>query len=211
VLFVFSLRWIDPPTTAYIEHVKRERFAAGKAGDGINLIWVSGENISPFVKLAVIAAEDQKFPYHSGFDLEAIQKAVEHNRRSIRVRGASTISQQVAKNLFLWPGRTYVRKSFEVYFTFWIELLWPKERILEVYLNIAEFGDGIFGVGSASEIFFGKPASRLTQSESALLAAVLPSPIRLRVDRPSEYVRSRQAWILKQMKHLDPDIYPVGK
>jgi monofunctional glycosyltransferase len=191
--------------------VKRERSAAGKAGDGIKHTWVSGENISPFVKLAIIAAEDQKFPYHSGFDLESIQKAVEHNRRSKRVRGASTISQQVAKNLFLWPGRTYVRKGFEVYFTFWIELLWPKERILEVYLNIAEFGDGIFGVESAAEIFFGKPASRLTRSESALLAAVLPSPGRLRADRPSEYVRSRQAWILNQMKHLDPDIYPVGK
>ena len=164
--------------------------------------WVPGTEISPHVALAVVAAEDQRFPDHWGLDPEAIGDALEEGRQGGRKRGASTITQQVAKNLFLWPGHSYVRKALEAGLALSLEALWSKERILEVYLNIAEFGDGVFGVEAASRRFFGKPASGLTREESALLAAVLPSPRRFRVDRPSAYVRTRQAWILKQMDQL---------
>ena len=155
--------------------------------------------------LAVVAAEDQRFPVHHGFDLTEIQNALAERGASGRVRGASTISQQVAKNLFLWSGRSWVRKGFEVYFTLLIELSWPKRRILEVYLNIAQFGDRIFGVAAASRRFFGKPASALTPRDAALLAAVLPNPVRMRVDQPSPYVRQRAARIHQQTRQLGPD------
>ncbi|MET0536328.1 MAG: monofunctional biosynthetic peptidoglycan transglycosylase [Steroidobacter sp.] len=191
---VILLRWVDPPTSAFM---LRERFARP-----IQHRWVDWPQISPHAKVAVIAAEDQKFPEHSGFDLESINDALEERERGRRVRGASTISQQVAKNLFLWPGQSWVRKGFEVYFTVLIETLWPKRRILEVYLNIAEFGSGVFGVGAASEVYFRKSAARLSASDAALLAAVLPNPKRLRAKAPSRYVRSRQEWILSQMRGL---------
>jgi monofunctional biosynthetic peptidoglycan transglycosylase len=152
--------------------------------------------------VAVIAAEDQNFPDHFGFDWKAIEKAVAHNERSRKKRGASTVSQQTAKNLFLWESRSWVRKGFEVYFTLLLEATWSKRRILEVYLNIVEFGDGVYGVEAASNKYFGKHAKALTQSEAALLAAVLPSPLRLRADAPSSYVRGRQDWILNQMRML---------
>jgi len=164
--------------------------------------WVDSAQISPHMKVAVIAAEDQKFPEHRGFDVESINDAMEDRERGGRVRGASTISQQVAKNLFLWPGRSWIRKGLEAYFTVLVELLWGKQRILEVYLNVAEFGRGVFGVGAASEVYFGKRAAQLTPAEAALLAAVLPNPKRLRVDAPSRYVRSRQEWIMEQMRGL---------
>jgi monofunctional biosynthetic peptidoglycan transglycosylase len=164
--------------------------------------WVDWPQISPHLKVAVIASEDQKFPEHHGFDLESINDALEERERGRRVRGASTISQQVAKNLFLWPGQSWVRKGFEAYFTVLIETLWPKRRILEVYLNIAEFGTGVFGVGAASEVYFHKRAARLSAPDAALLAAVLPNPKRLRVAAPSRYVRSRQDWILGQMRGI---------
>ena len=165
--------------------------------------WVSMDEISPWMGLAVIAAEDQKFPDHWGFDVAAIEKAVAHNERNEnRVRGASTLSQQTAKNLFLWDGRSYVRKGLEAGLTLGMEVVWTKRRILTVYLNIAEFGEGIFGVEAASQRYFHKPASRLTASEAALLAAVLPNPIRFKVNAPSGYVRQRQQWILRQMRQL---------
>lgn len=165
--------------------------------------WVSMDEISPWMGLAVIAAEDQKFPDHWGFDMAAIEKAVAHNERhENRVRGASTLSQQTAKNLFLWDGRSYVRKGLEAGLTLGMELVWSKRRILTVYLNIAEFGEGVFGVEEASQRYFHKPASRLTASEAALLAAVLPNPIRFKANAPSGYVRQRQQWILRQMRQL---------
>lgn len=154
------------------------------------------------MKLAVIASEDQKFPEHEGFDFESINQALEDRERGRRVRGASTISQQVAKNMFLWPRQSWFRKGLEAYFTLLIEVLWPKQRILEVYLNIAEFGKGIYGVGAASQVFFGKPAAQLNSYDAALLAAVLPSPRRMRVNAPSPYVRSRQEWIVAQMQRM---------
>lgn len=165
--------------------------------------WVSMDEISPWMGLAVIASEDQKFPEHWGFDVSAIEKALAHNQREEnRVRGASTLSQQTAKNLFLWDGRSWLRKGLEAGLTVGIETVWSKKRILTVYLNIAEFGEGTFGVEAASQRFFHKPASKLTASEAALLAAVLPNPIRFRADAPSGYIRSRQAWILRQMRQL---------
>jgi monofunctional biosynthetic peptidoglycan transglycosylase len=165
--------------------------------------WVKWDLISPNASLAVLAAEDQKFLEHNGFDIEAINEAWQKNHHSKRVRGASTISQQVAKNLFLWPGKSFFRKGLEAYFTLLIEILWPKQRIMEMYLNIAEFGKGVYGVEAASKKYFKHPAKSLTRSESALLAAVLPSPIRLRVDSPSAYVLRRQAWIFDEMYQMD--------
>ncbi|WP_145481999.1 monofunctional biosynthetic peptidoglycan transglycosylase [Yersinia aldovae] len=165
--------------------------------------WVPMDEISPYMALAVMAAEDQKFPGHWGFDVGAIESALSHNQRNQnRIRGASTLSQQTAKNLFLWDGRSWVRKGLEVGLTAGIELVWTKRRILTVYLNIAEFGDGIFGVEAAARHFFNKPASKLSASEAALLAAVLPNPLRFKVNAPSGYVISRQQWILRQMRQL---------
>ncbi|MCO4164064.1 monofunctional biosynthetic peptidoglycan transglycosylase [Citrobacter youngae] len=165
--------------------------------------WVSMDEIPPWMGLAVIAAEDQKFPDHWGFDVSAIEKALAHNERNEnRIRGASTLSQQTAKNLFLWDGRSWVRKGLEAGLTLGIETVWSKKRILTVYLNIAEFGDGVFGVEAASQRYFHKPASRLSPSEAALLAAVLPNPLRFKASAPSGYVRSRQAWIMRQMRQL---------
>lgn len=165
--------------------------------------WVSMDDISPWMGLAVIAAEDQKFPDHWGFDVSAIEKAFAHNERNEnRIRGASTLSQQTAKNLFLWDGRSWLRKGLEAGLTVGIETVWSKKRILTVYLNIAEFGEGTFGVEAASQRYFHKPASKLSMSEAALLAAVLPNPIKFRADAPSGYIRSRQAWILRQMRQL---------
>lgn len=165
--------------------------------------WVSMDEISPWMGLAVIAAEDQTFPDHWGFDVAAIEKALSHNERNEhRIRGASTLSQQTVKNLFLWDGRSWVRKGLEAGLTLGVETVWSKKRILTVYLNIAEFGEGVFGVEAAAQRYFGKPASRLTQSEAALLAAVLPNPLRFKANAPSGYVRSRQAWIMRQMRQL---------
>jgi monofunctional biosynthetic peptidoglycan transglycosylase len=164
--------------------------------------WVSLEHISPHAAIAVVASEDQQFPFHAGFDFNSIRESVRASERGKKLRGASTISQQVAKNLFLWNGRSYFRKGIEAWMTVLIELLWPKERILEVYLNIAQFGKGIYGVEAAARRFYHKPATRLSSSEAAVLAAVLPNPIRMRPDRPSAYVMSRRDWILGQMRAL---------
>jgi monofunctional glycosyltransferase len=198
---VIVLRWLDPPTTAFM---LRERFFASSNAKPIKIQhrWVEWEDISPHAKVAVMAAEDQRFPQHFGLDLDSINDAIDDMERGRRVRGASTISQQVAKNLFLWPGQSWIRKGLEAYFTLLLEVIWSKKRILEVYLNIAEFGRGIYGVGNASDLFFHKSAARLSAAEAALLAAVLPSPKRMRVNAPSRYVRSRQQWIQAQMRAL---------
>jgi monofunctional biosynthetic peptidoglycan transglycosylase len=193
VVVVLAFRWLPVPTTAFMIRDTEP----GPAHD-----WVPWSEISGHAAVAVIAAEDQKFPVHDGFDFAAIDKAITDAGRGRRQRGASTISQQVAKNLFLWPGQSWFRKGLEVWFTIWIEALWSKQRILEVYLNSAEFGRGVWGVEAASRHYFGKPAARLTRHEAALLAAVLPSPKRLRVANPSAYVRRRQDWILGQMQGL---------
>ena len=163
--------------------------------------WVGMDEISPWMPLAVMASEDQKFPTHWGFDVQAIQSVLD-NEEGGRIRGASTLSQQTAKNVFLWDGRSWVRKGLEAGLTVGIETVWTKRRILTVYLNVAEFGEGIFGVEQASQRYFHKPASRLTMSEAALLAAVLPNPIRFKAEAPSGYIRQRQQWILRQMRQL---------
>jgi monofunctional glycosyltransferase len=200
IVTVGLLRWVDPPTSAFILR-ERALAAAGKPPYAVRHRWIDGSQISPQMKLAVIASEDQTFAEHHGFDFKSIDKALGERERG-RVRGASTISQQVAKNLFLWPGQNWIRKGLEAYFTILIEALWPKQRILEVYLNLAEFGRGVFGVSSAGERYFRKSAARLNAYDAALLAAVLPNPRRMRVNAPSAYVRSRQQWILRQMRGL---------
>ena len=160
------------------------------------------EEISDNLKLAVIASEDQNFPSHNGFDYKAIQKAMEDNKKGKRVRGASTISQQTAKNIFLWPQRSWFRKGLEVYFTFWIELLWSKERILEVYLNSIEMGKGVYGAEAAAQAWFKKSAENLTAYEAAAIAAILPNPREYRANPASSYIGGRQGWIVRQMRNL---------
>ena len=175
--------------------------------------WVNMERISPYAPLAVIASEDQKFFSHMGFDFEAMEKAWEHNQHRRRVHGASTISQQLAKNLFLWPQRSFLRKGMEAYFTLLLEGLWPKRRILEVYLNIVEFGPGIFGIEAASQTYFHKPAARLNSREAAILAAILPSPLRSNPVRPSGYISQRAVHIQQQMQLMGgpPSLRPIGQ
>jgi monofunctional biosynthetic peptidoglycan transglycosylase len=201
---VIVYRWVDPPTSAFMIERRLDGLVNASRRVTIRYQWTDWKIISPSARLAMVAAEDQRFVEHDGFDFEAIGKARVHNQRRGRLRGASTISQQVAKNLFLWPGRSWFRKGLEAGYTILIEALWPKRRVLEVYLNVAEFGDGVYGVGAASRYFFGHPPARLTRSESALLAAVLPNPKRFRVERPSTYVQRRAWWIERQMIRLGP-------
>ena len=185
VVMVLPWRWFPPPTTAFIV---RERFYLGNP---VERRWVPMDEISPNLAIAAIAAEDQKFPDHHGFDLVAIAEALERNQATDAVRGGSTITQQAAKNLYLWPAQSFIRKGAEAWLTVWIELLWPKRRILEIYLNVAEFGPGIYGADAASYRAFGKPPSRLTPLEAATLVAVLPSPRRMSIVNPSDYVKGR--------------------
>lgn len=166
--------------------------------------WVPMEKISPHLQLAVICAEDQRFVHHNGFDREAIEKAIQSNRAGKRLRGGSSISQQTAKNVFLWPERSWVRKGFETYFTFLIENLWSKERILEVYLNSIEMGDGVFGAQAAAEYWFGKTAQDLSQQNAAAIAAILPNPRNYRANPPSPYISRRISWIVQQMRYYGP-------
>jgi monofunctional biosynthetic peptidoglycan transglycosylase len=201
VLMVLALRWIPPLTSGVMVERRITALVNGKDYT-IDYRWTPWSRIARHAGVAVIASEDQNFLTHRGFDVESIQKAIDAHDKGARLRGASTISQQVAKNVFLWSGRSFVRKGLEAYFTVLIETLWPKRRILEVYLNIAEMGDGVFGVEAASRRYFNKPASKLTASDAALLAAVLPNPIRLRAGRPSAYVEERRGWILQQMGQL---------
>jgi monofunctional biosynthetic peptidoglycan transglycosylase len=197
---VLLMRWWNPFSSAFMVSASIAHFS--EKDYETRHSWMDLENISPNVALAVIASEDQQFPFHTGFDFKSIREAVRENAHRKRPRGASTISQQVAKNLFLWNGGGYVRKGLEAWFTVLIEMLWPKERTLEVYLNIAQFGRGIFGVESASRAFFHKPAARLSRAEAATLAAVLPNPIRMHAERPSAYVISRRDQIMGQMRGL---------
>lgn len=204
VLFIFIVtvgwvllyRYVNPPLTPLM--------VIGYFGEAktIKKEWSDYKDISNYMKLAVIAAEDQKFPVHDGFDVESIKDAIDEKISGDRLRGASTISQQTAKNLFLWPSRTWMRKGAEAYFTFLIEKTWSKKRILEVYLNVIETGKGIYGVGKAGEIYFGKSAKNLNKEESALIAAVLPNPRQMSPAKPSSYVRERQGWIMGQMDNL---------
>jgi monofunctional glycosyltransferase len=207
VLAVAILRFVHPLTSAFM--IERRVLALANAPRDFSLQyrWTPWDQVSKQLPIALIAAEDQKFPFHHGFDIDAIQDAIADAEEGDRLRGASTISQQVAKNLFLWNGRSFVRKGLEAYFTVLIETMWPKRRILEVYLNIAEFGDGIYGAAAASERFFRSTPAQLDAHESALLAAVLPNPRRLRVDRPTPYVQRRVEWIEHQAVQLGGPAY----
>jgi monofunctional glycosyltransferase len=202
VFAVLVLRWIDPVYSAFMAETQITAWLNRDRTYVFRHTWVNLDRISPNLPLAVVASEDQKFPEHWGFDVEAIEKAYEMNQHSHRVHGASTISQQVAKNLYLWSGRSYFRKALEAYFTVLIEACWPKRRILEIYLNIAEFGYGTYGAEAAAQRFFHKPASGLTRSDAATLAAVLPSPQHSSAAAPSRYVAQRRDWILNQMQAL---------
>ncbi len=201
VLGVLLLRFAHPPFSALMVERRIESWFSTEPYKSRHT-WVSLDDMAPCVGVAVIAAEDQNFADHFGFDWKAIEKAYAHNEKSKRKRGASTVSQQTAKNMFCWESRSWLRKGAEAYFTMLLELGWSKRRILEVYLNIVEFGDGVYGVDAASTTFFHKSSSKLKPSEAALLAAVLPNPHKYRVDAPSPYVRGRQAWILRQMGQL---------
>jgi monofunctional glycosyltransferase len=207
ILAVAALRFVPPFTSAFMIERWLSATLSGQRDFSLHYRWTSWDKVSKQLPVALIAAEDQKFPFHHGFDIDAIQDAIADAEEGDRLRGASTISQQVAKNLFLWNGRSFVRKGLEAYFTVLIETLWPKRRILEVYLNIAEFGDGIYGASAASERYFRKPPAQLDARESALLAAVLPNPRRYRVDRPSNYVQQRAAWIQRQANQLGGPAY----
>ncbi len=202
LLYIVSLRWLDPPFTV-------TQLVALVSGDGLRRDYVPADKISPYARLAVLASEDQLFVSHGGFDWQRIQKAFEYNKRKPnRLRGGSTISQQTAKNVFLWQGRSWVRKGLEVYFTFMIEMIWGKKRILEVYLNVIEMGPGIFGVESAARQYFNKPAAALSRYEAALVAASLPNPKKYRVRPASGYMQRRASFIVGQMHHLfyDPQV-----
>ncbi|MDG5900699.1 monofunctional biosynthetic peptidoglycan transglycosylase [Shewanella xiamenensis] len=199
ILSVVLLRFIDPPMWSW--RIERALFPPAPITE-VRHQWRSLEQISPELQLAVIAAEDQKFAGHSGFDLDAISSAIEYNQKGKKVRGASTLSQQAAKNLFMWSSRSFIRKGIEAWFTLLMELFWDKARILEVYLNIVEFGPGIYGAEAAAKHYFGKSAAKLTRYEASLLAAVLPNPWRYKVSPPSSYVEQRSAWIRKQMRQL---------
>ncbi len=205
LFYIMLLRWFYPPITV-------TQFVSWVQGHGLTRNYVNSNRISPNAKLAVISSEDQFFPDHNGFDWTSIRKAMRFNKKKPgRIRGGSTISQQVAKNVFLWQGRSWIRKGFEVYFTFMIEIFWGKKRILEMYLNVVETGEGIFGIEAAANKYFNKPASELTQQEAALIAAVLPSPKRYKIKPLSSFVAGRAGYIQRQMNNLitDPDIRRV--
>jgi len=197
------LSWLPPATTGFMLYRHLENALAGRPLRTIDYRWVDSTAIAKSAFVAVVAAEDQLFYQHSGFDLDSIQAVIQnHTENGKALRGASTISQQVAKNLFLTPAKNFLRKGLEAWFTLCLELLWDKRRILEMYLNIAEFGDHLFGIEAASQRYFGIPASRLSARQAALLAATLPNPHYFKADRPSRHLLARQRWILKQMHNL---------
>jgi len=202
IMVVLPWRWLAPPTSTFMLRAQLIH------DNPVHYRWVSWDRISPHLAIAVVAAEDQKFPVHHGFDFESIAQALDE--RKGRRRGASTISQQVAKNLFLWPGRSYVRKGLEAYFTVLIETLWSKRRILEIYLNVAEFGPETFGVGAASQRYFDKSPEKLSLWEASLLAAVLPNPKKMSAERPSDYVRGRASEIRTWVHQLGGAGYLAG-
>ncbi len=204
--YIVLIRFVDPPITI-------TQITSIIEGNGFKRTHISLDQMSMASKLAVIASEDQLFPDHNGFDLKGIKKALAFNKKKKgkKIRGASTISQQVAKNVFLWQGRSWFRKGLEVYFTFMIELVWNKKRILEVYLNEAEMGKGVFGIEAAARKYYKKPASKLTRTEAAMIAASLPNPVRYTVKPVSTYVSRKYPWVLRQMNNLDgdPDILKI--
>ena len=206
-LCVLVLRFVPPFTSAFMLERRLAATTHGERDFVLKYQWIPFNKVSSDLPIALVAAEDQKFPTHHGFDLQAIADALDEAEEGERLRGASTISQQTAKNLFLWNGRSFVRKGLEAYFTVLLELTWPKRRILEVYLNIAEFGDGIYGAQAAAQQFFGKPAAQLGPRESALLASVLPNPKKLRADRPSPYVSRHAEWVERQVHQLGGAAY----
>jgi monofunctional glycosyltransferase len=199
--YILILKWINPPVTI-------TQLNSFFHGNGLKRDYVSINEISPYAKLAVISSEDQTFPDHDGFDFKSIEKAMKHNQKSKSRHGASTISQQVAKNVFLWQGGGFFRKGLEVYFTFMIEMIWSKKRILQMYLNVSEMGKGVFGIEAAANYYFNKHAKTLSRSESAMIAACLPNPKLFTVKPLSRHVAEKYPWILVQMHHLqdDPDI-----
>jgi monofunctional biosynthetic peptidoglycan transglycosylase len=201
-LLVLSLRWMNPPTSMMMT-IRRSEAAMNQRKDfRIDYRWVNWDQIALPLPLAIIASEDQNFPIHHGFDLEAIAEAVKIRMNGGRLRGASTITQQVAKNLFLWPGKSLLRKGIEAYFSALIEIFWSKRRVLEIYMNIAEFGDGIFGAEAACQRYFGKPAGNIRLREAARLAAILPYPKAMNPKRPSAYVSKRAQWIQRQIEQM---------
>ena len=202
LFYILLLKWVDPPITL-------TQFVSWITGNGLKRDYIDIKEMSPYARLAIISSEDQLFPDHSGFDWKNIEKAMAYNKKKPnRVRGASTISQQVAKNVFLWQGRSWFRKALETYFTFMIELVWGKKRILEMYLNVSEMGTGIFGIEAAAQKYFKKNAKKLTRQEAAMIAACLPNPKKYSVKPLSRYVANRYPWVMKQMNNLqnDPDI-----
>ncbi|MBP7982206.1 MAG: monofunctional biosynthetic peptidoglycan transglycosylase [Arenimonas sp.] len=199
---VLLLRWIDPPASSFMAIRAVSAWLGGNTDFRIAYDWRDLQAVSTQLPIAVVASEDQRFPTHHGFDFESMRKAYQSNRKGRKTRGASTISQQLAKNLFLWSGRSYARKALEAWYTLWIELLWPKRRILEVYVNVAEFGDGVYGAQAASMRNFGKPAKSLSRTEAARLAAVLPSPRRYSAKNPGPYVQRRTRAIERQIGRL---------
>ena len=205
-IYILFCKWIDPPITL-------TQIASVFQGHGLHRDYVNLNEMNPNVKLAVLASEDQLFPDHNGFDFKSIQKAMKHNQKNKSLRGASTISQQVAKNVFLWQHGGYFRKGLEAYFTFMIEKFWSKKRILEMYLNVAEMGEGVFGVEAASEHYFKKHAKDLSRKQAALIAACLPNPKGYTIKPLSAHVANRYPWILRQMNNLeaDPDIKELIK
>jgi monofunctional glycosyltransferase len=211
LVYIIVLKWVNPPVTItqLISLVK---------GDGLKRDYVDASQMSASAKLSVMAAEDQLFPDHNGFDWKSIEKAMEYNKRKPnRVRGASTISQQTAKNVFLWQGRSWVRKGLELYFTQMVEWIWGKQRILEVYLNVIEMGRGVYGIEAAAQAYFKKPAASLSRNEAAQIAACLPNPKKYTVKPLSKYVAVRSGWVLRQMNNLEGDadvqrlVYPKQK
>lgn len=199
LLYIVALKWVNPPITL-------TQLGSLISGDGLKRDYVSGDELSPNIKLAVMASEDQVFPDHGGFDWKSIDRAIKHNdKKPQKVRGASTISQQTAKNVFLWQGRSWVRKGLEVYFTKMIEWIWGKERILEMYVNVIEMGPGIYGAEAAAQSYFNKPAAKLTRREAAMIAACLPNPKKYTVKPLSSYVSKRTGWVQRQMNNLNGD------
>lgn len=203
ILWVLLYRFVNPPITLLMIDRGFERKSAGKDWK-IDKTWVPFDQISINIKKAAVAAEDQLFLEHHGFDLTAIERAIEKNQHSNKLIGGSTISQQTAKNVFLWPGRSYIRKAFEAYFTMLIEALWSKERIMEVYLNVIEMGDGIYGIEAASQEYFKHPAKTLTKKEASLIAGVFPNPRKWSPVKPTKYIRHRSYLIMKNMARLGP-------
>ena len=203
-VYIILLKWFDPPITI-------TQFSSWISGHGLKRDYVSRKFISADARLAVIASEDQLFPDHNGFDFKSIEKAMKHNQKSRSLHGASTISQQVAKNVFLWQGRGWIRKGLEVYFTFMIEKIWGKKRILEVYMNVVEMGNGIFGIEKAAQKYFNRHSNNLSRREAAMIAACLPNPRRYTVKPVCNYVVVRSGWVLRQMNNLqsDPDIQKI--